>query len=103
MGPVASQRLEIGLGQIFDVDEPIARAPERRHELVQLEMNRARLLVLRALDEEHHEERDDRRARVDDELPRVRVVEDRAGHEPQENHAARGGEGPRAPRPFRGP
>jgi len=53
----------------FDVDEAVARALDRGDELVELEVHGERVLVLRALDEEHHEEGHDRRPRVDDELP----------------------------------
>src|SRR5215469_12547402 len=39
---------------------------------------RLRISILGLLDQEHHEERDDRRRGVDDELPRVRVAVDGA-------------------------
>jgi len=35
------QRLQLLLGQVFDVDQAIARAGHRRHELVELELDRA--------------------------------------------------------------
>ena len=45
-------------------------APSQRgHDLVQLQLHGQRVLVLRALDEEHHQEGDDGGAGVDDELP----------------------------------
>src|SRR5437868_4917553 len=44
----------------LQVDHPGARPVDRAQELVQLEVNRARVAVLRVLDEEDHEKRDDR-------------------------------------------
>ncbi len=48
-----------------------------------------RVLVLRALDQEHHQERDDGRARVDDELPGVGIAEDRPRRAPHEDDTER--------------
>ena len=58
------------------------------------------------LDKKHHQERDDRRARVDDELPGVGKLKDRPGHRPYNNEGARDGKGGRTAalpgRPLRG-
>ena len=48
-----------------------------------------RVLVLRALDQEHHQERDDRRAGVDDELPGVREMKDRTEDRPDDDDPER--------------
>src|SRR5262249_26784182 len=72
-------------------------------ELVQLELDGERVLVLRALDEEHHQEGDDGGAGVDDQLPGVGEAEQRSGPEPDDDHQHGGGEGPRAARPDRHP
>src|ERR1700761_5201252 len=50
--------------------------------------------VLRILDQEHHQERDDSGAGVDDELPRVRVVKVWSGYYPGGNRKRRYGECP---------
>ena len=73
------EAVETFLGQGFDIDEPVARPFECRDHLVQFQVDGLRVLVLRPLDEEHHQERDDRRAGVDGELPGVGVSEERAG------------------------
>src|SRR5262249_247487 len=68
------QRVHFGLGQVLDIDEPVTWTLQDCDDLVQLEVNRPGILVLRTLDEEDHEERDDRGAGVDDELPGIREV-----------------------------
>src|SRR6266542_1474871 len=61
-------------------------------------MNSQRIFVLRALNEEHHQKRDYRRARVDYELPCVGEVKERPGQPPHDNdhqgkHESHGGAG----------
>ena len=63
-------------------------------QLVELELDRQRVLVLRALDEEDHQEGDDRGAGVDHELPGVGVAEERAQHGPAGHDPQRAQEGP---------
>src|SRR5262245_11836912 len=48
-------------------------------------MNRDGVFVLRSLDQKHHQESNDRRARVDDELPRIRKMKERSGDGPNNN------------------
>jgi len=43
--------LGIALGEIFDVDQPVAGALQRRDQLIELQMNRERVLVLRSLEQ----------------------------------------------------
>ena len=38
---------QVLLAEILDVDQPVARAFHRRHQLVELELDRQRVLVLR--------------------------------------------------------
>ena len=95
------ERHQFVLAEILHVDQPVARALDRGDELVQLQLNRHGVLVLRALDQEHHQEGDDRRAGVDHQLPRVGVPEQRAGDDPREDHQARERKGGRAARPAR--
>ena len=54
----------------------------RRHQLVELQVDRVRVLVLRPLDEEHHQEGDDGGAGVDDELPAESDNEEGDRHRP---------------------
>src|SRR5206468_9212866 len=51
---MAMQRLELFFGELFDVDESIAGAARAADELVQFQLNRLGIFVLRALDEEDH-------------------------------------------------
>jgi hypothetical protein len=72
------------VGEVLDVDETIARGIGNRDELVELGLQRPRVLVLRMLNQEHHQERHDGRTRVDDELPSIR--EQKIG--PVNNHSS---------------
>src|SRR3954453_19447258 len=65
---------QLVIRQILHVDELVARLRNRANQLIELELGDLRVAVLSVLDEEHHEERHDRRARVDRELPGVGVV-----------------------------
>ena len=77
---------------------PSIREPEERvkshkrivrfadaNEFVQLHLNRGGVTVLRILDQEHHQKRDDGRTCVDHKLPSIREPEERAGNRP-DNH-----------------
>ena len=57
-------------------------------------MDRTGIAVLRVLNKENHKERDNRRARIDDQLPCIRVVEVRARHEPEHDDEERRQESP---------
>jgi hypothetical protein len=72
------------------------RAQLRAQQLVQLDLDRLGVAVLRCLDEEHHEEGDDGGERVDHELPGVAEAEERARERPcdDEDHDQEEGAGP---------
>jgi hypothetical protein len=57
---------------MFDANEKIlcVTAPD---ELVEFNLNRHAIPILRILDQEHHEKGDDRRTGIDYELPRIRI------------------------------
>ena len=67
--------LQFIVREMLDVDHLVLRLVDRLDDLVQLQMTGAGVAILRVLDQEHHEERDDGRAGINDELPRVRIVE----------------------------
>ena len=71
---VRVKRVEFLFGKIFDIDQSIARAFQRRNYFIELNVNRLRVLVLCALNKKDHQEGDDRGAGVDYKLPRVREV-----------------------------
>ncbi len=54
-------------------------------QLIELDLERLGVAVLGVLDEEHHQEGDDGGGGIDDQLPGVAVVEDRATDEPDED------------------
>src|SRR5262249_7730707 len=91
---IRAQPLELLVGALLEVDETGARRPERAQELVELQLRRHRVAVLRVLDQEDGEERDDGRPRVDRELPRVGVAAERPGEEPTDADEQREREGP---------
>ena len=76
-------------GARLDIDERVTGALECRHQLVQFQVDGPRVLVLRPLDEEHHQERDDRGAGVDHQLPGVTELEQRPGDRPHRDYQQR--------------
>src|SRR5437868_3907048 len=81
------QLLQLLIRQLLNVDHLVPRRYMRTNQLIELQVYRFCITVLSVLDEKDDEERDDRRAGVDDELPCVGVVEDwpRRGPSEQEN------------------
>src|SRR4029450_12985789 len=100
---VLVERARLALGEILHVDQAVAGAGQRGHDLVELEVNRLGILVLRSLNQEDHEERDDRRPGVDDELPGIGEVEPRSAGRPHENHRPCDAERPGSARRLRDP
>ena len=86
---VPPQRIDLGFAQVFDVDQPVTGALHRGDDLVEFQVNRQRVLVLRALNQKHHQERDDRRAGIDHELPRVGIMEEWSTDQPDHDHCSR--------------
>jgi len=70
-------------------------------ELVELDLQGARFTVLRVLNDEHHEEGDDRRSGVDGELPVIGESEERACCRPGQNEYHGERHGSCAARPTR--
>jgi hypothetical protein len=93
---LALEAREVRVAHRFEAEERVSRVLVRPNELVELEVHGVRIAVLRILNEKHHQERDDRSPRVDDELPRVRVVKHRARETPHDDHGGRDEEGLRA-------
>src|SRR6185369_7027633 len=56
---------------LLQVQQRVVRALGRANELIELHLDGFGIPVLRVLDQEHHEKRDDRRTGVDDQLPGV--------------------------------
>jgi hypothetical protein len=87
---------EFGLGEVFQIGQFVARSFIDPDQLVEFEMQRCTIVVLRVLDKKHHQERDDRGARIDDQLPGIGKLKNRPGHRPDNDERARDREGGRA-------
>src|SRR4051794_18303666 len=69
---VAIQNLvELMLFQLLQIQQGVVSPCRRPQQLVQLDLNRLGIPVLSGLDEEYHQEGDDRRTGIDDELPGI--------------------------------
>ena len=79
------QLLELIVAEILDRGEFVLCALHCQNEFGQLELDRQDVAVLRVLDQENHQERDDRGRRVDHELPCVAVMKERAGRRPHDH------------------
>ena len=74
--------LQLFFRPVFQINESIAGAFEGGDKFIELELNRLGLLVLCTLDEEDHQESNDRGPGVDDELPCVGKLENGSGGNP---------------------
>lgn len=83
------QTFKIGFGQMFDADEFVSGIGDGADEFVKLCLDRGPVAILSVLDQEDHEKGHDRRARVDDELPGVGIMEDRPGQYPADDRGRR--------------
>lgn len=88
--------LEVFIGEPFKINKLVSSAFNGTYDFVEFQINGFRVTVLRVLDEEHHEEGDDGRASIDNELPGVREVKCRAGQPPNSNDDGCQCESPRA-------
>ena len=89
-GKLLRESFEILLRQFFAIVEMVARTAQGADEFVELEMHGFGVAILCALDEEDHDEGDDGRAGVDDELPSVGEMEQRPGESPHHYDPERG-------------
>ena len=80
---------------IFDINEHVARRIDGTDEFVLFQKDCASVSILHVLDEEDHEESDDSGSRVDDELPRIREVENRTRDRPHDDNKDGNNERPR--------
>lgn len=75
---------DLGIRQPLDADELVLALADP-DEFVQFRLDRSAVAVLRALDQEHHQEGYDGRACVDDELPGLGEAEKRAADRPDDD------------------
>ena len=74
--------LDFFVRRLLDAGYVVSRIFGRQNQFVELQLWSQRIAALRRLDQKDHQERDDRRACVDDELPGVAEAEQRAGGRP---------------------
>src|SRR3546814_9667411 len=82
--------------KVLDADKRTARFPDRPQQFVELGLHRRAVTILRILDQKDHEKGDDRGGRIDDQLPRIRIAENRAAKSPSDNQEHRHDEGQRS-------
>src|SRR5258705_11226643 len=95
------QQSNLFFGHVFDTNQPVACAIEGRHDLIELEVDCQRILILASLNEEYHQEGGYVSPSVDDELPGVGETEDGSRSCPNDRYAQRNNKGPCAAGPFR--
>ena len=72
---VLVQFFELLLREILRSRQAILSLARRHDQLGQLELHREGVAILSVLNQEHHQECDDRGARVDDQLPGIAEIE----------------------------
>ena len=82
---------------MFDSNEGIASRTDA-DQFIQLDLDRGAVAVLGILDQEHHQKRYNRGARIDDKLPGVGIAEQRPWNSPHYHHAGSNDERRGAPR-----
>jgi hypothetical protein len=78
------QRFELIIVERFEMNELWPRARGASDELIELQMHRSRVTVLRVLQQERDEKRHLRRRRVHRQLPRIRELKHRTEQEPED-------------------
>ena len=73
------------IGKFFQVDQFVSGGTQGPNQFIELEMDGLRVAILGVLDQENHQEGDDGRPGIDDELPRVRVMKCRTRHRPDDD------------------
>src|SRR5262245_56919961 len=76
-------------GKVFSYRQLIVGAFDRDDQFCELDLQRHCVAVLAMLEQEHHQERDDSRAGVDDELPGIAEAEEWPGGQPNHDDSKR--------------
>src|SRR4029078_12551304 len=88
------------VAEVLDVHHLIACCSDGEDELIELQVDRLGVAILRVLNEKDHQERHDRRACVDDELPCIGIVKDWASGAPDQHNEYGCGKGPLGTEPI---
>jgi hypothetical protein len=91
-----SEPLQFGIRQVLNVDHLVVRLVDGLNDLVQLQVNRLGIAVLGVLDQENDKKCYDRRSRVDDQLPSIRIMKIGSRDQPDQDREQSDKE-----RPFR--
>src|SRR5206468_12085289 len=70
---------EIFVGKIFQIDKFISSAFQRSNYFVEFQMSRFGIAILRILNEKDHQESNNCRSGINNELPGIRIMKRRAG------------------------
>src|SRR6266566_6270146 len=87
---------QILIRKLFKIDQFISRAFDGANDLIKFQMNGFGIAVLRVLNQEHHEECNDRRGGIDDELPGVGEMKGRPSEAPHGDNEHGSGKSPGA-------
>src|SRR5882672_3505761 len=85
--------IEVTLLEFLEVKQLVAGMTDGTNQLVQLDLNGLGVAVLGALNQEHHQEGDDRCAGIDDQLPGIAEAKKRAQGGPYHDDEDRRREG----------
>ncbi len=88
---------QIFVRQIFKIDKFVSRVFEGADNLIEFKMHCFGIAVLRVLNQKHHEEGNDRRRSVNNELPGIGKMKRWSGEEPHQNDEHSSGKRPGAP------
>ena len=81
----ATDLVELVLLELLQVQQRDVGALRDPEQLIQLDLQRLGVAILRVLNQEHHQEGDDGGPRVDHELPAIAEPKERAGQDPHEH------------------
>lgn len=88
---------------ILQIDHRVARRRHRADLLVEFELHRCRVAILRILNQKNHQKRHHTGSRVNHQLPRVRVMKHGAGDSPGQHNENGNSECSRRPDPVGNP
>ena len=77
--------LKFLIGKVLEIDEFIARVFNRANKFVQFQMDCLGIAILCVLNQKYHQEGDNGRSGIDDQLPRVGKMKSGASKEPDDN------------------
>ena len=87
---------EIFVGKFFQIDKFISSACHRSDYFVEFQMGRFGIAILRILNEKDHQESNNCRYGINNEQPRIRIMERGAGYCSNDDDKHRAGKSPRA-------